>query len=116
MVKEPDWETLKLTTSMSGGPGKVQRILMAMLADNPCKPFDTTELCKAVYGVAKVEKRHRVAVIRALKRLACTCMPELARRVQKLEKASDIWFDRRSFQAMPSASAGAGEPRPPRTR
>ena len=73
-------------------------------------------MCEAVYGAGQAEKRHRVAVIRALKRLAATRMPTLARRVLELERASDVWFDSRGLQTMPSAAAGAKEPRPLRTR
>jgi hypothetical protein len=101
---------------MSRGPGRVQRILLAEFGGNPGALFDTVQLCRAVYGVAVVEKRHRVAVIRALKRLAATRMPDLARRVLELEKASDVWFDRRGLTAMPSAAARATEPRPIRSR
>ena len=101
---------------MSRGLGKVQRILIAAFADNPGVLLDTAQLCQEVYGVDVVEKRHRVAVIRALKRLATTHMPGLARRVLEFEKSSDVWFDTRAFQPLPSASAGAGEPRPPRKR
>jgi hypothetical protein len=101
---------------MSRGLGKIQRKLLATFAEKSRKPLSTSELCEAVYGVADVEKRHRVAVIRALKRLAWTRMPDLARRVEELEKASDVWFDSRSFQPMPSASASAREPRPTRSR
>ncbi len=101
---------------MSRGPGRVQQILLATFAKNPGASPDTAELCRAVYGVAEVQKRHRVAVIRALKRLAETRMPDLARRVQELEKSSDVWFDRRGLSTLPSVSASAREPRPTRSR
>ncbi len=101
---------------MSRGPGEVQRILMAMFADNPRAQPDTEELCRAVYGVAEVQKRHRVAVIRALKRLAWTHMPNLARRVLELEKSSDLWFDASVLPTLPSASASARYRRPTRGR
>ena len=99
---------------MSRGPGKVQRILIAEFAEKPGEFPDTAELCRTVYGVKTVEKRHRVAVIRALKRLAETCMPDLARRVLEREKSSDVWFDASVLTALPSAAASAREPRPTR--
>lgn len=101
---------------MSRGPGRVQKILMGLFTDDPSALLDTSELCKAVYGVAKVDKRHRVAVLRALKRLAETRMPHLARRVLEFEKASDVWFDARTVQPLPSTSARAKYPRPARSR
>src|SRR6516225_9600569 len=54
-------ETLK----MSRGPGHVQQKVAALVAANPDDAWTTTKLCELIYG-GQPEKKHRVAVIRAL--------------------------------------------------
>jgi hypothetical protein len=90
---------------------------MAAFASDPSAILGTDEICRAVYAIERVEKRHRVAVLRALKRLAETGMPGLARRVLEFEKKSDWWFDATAHDwALPSTSGPAHGPRPRRTR
>jgi hypothetical protein len=56
---------------MSRGPGKVERVIEALFADEPSRTFSTDELVAAVYrSVNRVEKKHRVAVLRAADKVA----------------------------------------------
>ena len=55
-------ETLK----MSKGPGRVMRAIAAAFGAEPDVAFSTDDLCRAVYQ-REPEKRHRVAVLRALR-------------------------------------------------
>jgi len=81
---------------MSKGPGTVERRLRDIFAKEPRGVFTTETLCRGVYRMGKVQKKHRVAVLRALKRLATRSMPTLWRRVQKHER-DDAWYDYRFF-------------------
>lgn len=63
---------------MSRGPGKIERSLDALFRDNPSDHFTTTELVERIFpGVNRVEKKHRVTVMRAgykvAKRMHWTC-------------------------------------------
>ena len=55
--------------SMSHGPGHVQRAILDLIDGDPDGAWTTTEICQHVYAVDLVEKKHRVAVIRVLRRL-----------------------------------------------
>jgi len=56
---------------MSRGPGHVERTIEALFTENPTATFSTSELIAAVYGRVKwVEKKHRVAVLRAATKVA----------------------------------------------
>jgi hypothetical protein len=55
---------------MSKGLGRIQRTIDVIFKDNPEGAFTVEELCSSVYGDGKIEKRHRVAVIRAAKAVA----------------------------------------------
>lgn len=54
---------------MSRGPGKIERDLETLLRSNPDGAFTTDELAERIYGVAVAEKKHLVAVGRALRNL-----------------------------------------------
>ena len=54
---------------MSHGPGHVQRAILDLIDGDPDGAWTTTEICQHVYAVDLVEKKHRVAVIRVLRRL-----------------------------------------------
>jgi hypothetical protein len=55
---------------MSKGPGRIERAIAAILDAEPDNAFTTEDLCERVYsGVNRVEKKHRVAVLRAANRL-----------------------------------------------
>lgn len=96
---------------MSRGPGTVERQLRDIFANKPEDVFNTSELCELVYGVKAVRKKHRVAVLRALKRLARRSMPTLWRKVQKFER-DDVWYDCQSLPGSAKDRAPASEPRP----
>ena len=60
-----------MVTLMSRGPGKVERAIEALFAKEPDNAFTTNELSARVYsGVDSIEKKHRVAVVRAAKAIA----------------------------------------------
>lgn len=50
---------------MSRGPGRIERAIEAVLDAEPDNAFTTDDLCNRVYGNRLIEKKHRVAVIRA---------------------------------------------------
>ena len=55
---------------MSRGPGRIERAIEALFASQAGRTFSTDELVEAAYrGVNRIEKKHRVAVLRAAKRL-----------------------------------------------
>lgn len=55
---------------MSRGPGRVERAIKAAFDAEPTRVFTTEYLCTHVYaGAAKIEKKHRVSLIRAAKRV-----------------------------------------------
>ena len=72
--------------SLSKGPGKVERRLADIFRDQPRSVFTTQELCVHVYGIRKPLKKHRVAVLRALKKLAKRSMPMLWWKVSRHER------------------------------
>jgi hypothetical protein len=61
-----------METLMSKGPGRIERAIEAAFAADPDNAFTTEELCERAYfpAVNLIEKKHRVAVVRAGKRLA----------------------------------------------
>ena len=95
---------------MSSGPGTVERQLRDIFAREPKGVFTTGMLCRRVYRVKEVRKKHRVAVLRALKRLANRSLPTLWRRAQKYDR-DDIWFDHRAYPSRAGGSATELRPR-----
>jgi hypothetical protein len=77
---------------MSRGPGKVQKQLTEIFKKNGKKVLSTEQLCCKVYRKKQIKKKHRVSVLRALKRMSISSMPYLWRRVIKGER-DDVWFD-----------------------
>lgn len=78
---------------MSRGAGKVQRVIRDAFERTDFPVFDTSELCRIVYGTQVVEKKHRVAVIRALKGLAKGSLPSLWQWQPEFEKTDLVWYD-----------------------
>jgi len=74
---------------MSRGPGRIETKLLQLFARRPSAILTTAEICRHIYGVRHVDKKHRVAVLRALKRLASRSMPTLWRMVQRHERSDD---------------------------
>ncbi len=59
---------------MSRGPGVIERAVEAAFASNPSGTFTVEELAVLAYpGLNRVEKKHRVAVIRAADKVATRC-------------------------------------------
>ena len=54
---------------MSQGPGHVQRTILAMIEAEPHGAWTVEEICRRIYPTEAVEKKHRVAVLRALTRV-----------------------------------------------
>lgn len=98
---------------MSQGPGVVMQKLQLIFQKHPGEMFTTSELCRSVYGVRSVQKKHRVSVLRALKKMGSTSMPTLWRWVLSYEKSDDVWFEHRAHQAKPRGCAPASSRRPP---
>lgn len=99
---------------MSRGHGRVERALLRHFETTEGASRDTAELCQLVYSTTNVTKAHRVAVLRAIKRLATGPLGHLGRRVILFERQSDEWFD--ASLGLPSNAALANEPRPARRR
>lgn len=53
---------------MSRGPGRLQRAILDLIAENPHGAWLTEQLCDELYDFPNpVEKKHRVAVLHALR-------------------------------------------------
>jgi hypothetical protein len=50
---------------LSKGPGQIQRAIRELLDAHPNEAFTTDELCECCYPGVVIEKKHRVAVLRA---------------------------------------------------
>jgi hypothetical protein len=89
---------------MSRGPGKIERAIAALLDGNPDMAVTAEELAERVYGIAAVEHKHIVSVLRALRRLAQR-RPDFdqtwGRDWKRLHKKGGrtVWFNRRSVQS-----------------
>ena len=77
---------------MSRGPGHIQRKLVELLTKSAEPLFSTKGLCGRVFRVRHVRKKHRVAVLRALKRIARSKKVNVWRAVLKNNR-DDFWFD-----------------------
>jgi hypothetical protein len=58
---------------MSKGPGRIQRVISAAFTAAPDNAFTTVELCERAYPddeEDRWEKKHRIAVVRAAKKMA----------------------------------------------
>jgi len=59
---------------MSKGPGRIERTIRAAFADSPSRIYSVEQLAELAYpGVNCVEKKHRVAVIRAARAAGWRC-------------------------------------------
>ena len=92
------------TVCMSRGAGRIQRKVLQLFREEPNGVFTTTYICQQVYGIRRVHKKHRVAVLRALKLIAARTMPGLWRAALRYER-SDIWFDHKIYPKYSSNSA-----------
>jgi hypothetical protein len=113
-ARAPFRETLSAgEQNVSRGPGRIETSLRQLFLDQPEGIFTTAELCRHAYRQARIEKKHRVAVLRALKSLARRSMPSLWRTVRRFERSDDLWFDHRRYpkRSRDSASVLARRPR-----
>ncbi|MHB2165644.1 hypothetical protein [Alsobacter sp. R-9] len=83
---------------MSRGPGRVQRAILALFSETPKAILSTAELCAAVYGTTP-DKRHRVAVLRALRACEGLDLRHAGHRHVRFvpgrvhERADDLWYN-----------------------
>ena len=55
---------------MSRGPGRIERAIRQLMTDEPTGAWTVEDLCERVYtGTNRVEKKHRVSVLRVLRRV-----------------------------------------------
>lgn len=99
---------------MSRGAGRIEIFIRDLFAADPTRIESTTDLCRAVYGIATVEKKHRVAVLRAIKSISYKSMPSLTRQVALYERVDDFWFDSRAHPLRGRNVAPATAARPPK--
>jgi hypothetical protein len=76
---------------MGKGPGFIQRQLIEIFERNGQKIFSTEELCRAIFRVTRVKKKHRVSVLRSLRGMATPL--NIYRAVVK-GRRDDRWFHR----------------------
>ena len=58
---------------MSKGPGRIERSLRELFANNPTEAFTTDDLVTIAFpGANRIEKKHRVSVLRAARRIVDT--------------------------------------------
>ncbi|MBS7741468.1 MULTISPECIES: hypothetical protein [unclassified Chelatococcus] len=56
---------------MSRGPGRIEQAIAKTFEDHQEETFDVEELARIVYpGINRIEKKHRVAVLRAARKVA----------------------------------------------
>jgi predicted transcriptional regulator len=99
---------------MSRGAGKIERLIKDLFDADPGRIESTADLCRAVFGIEIIEKKHRVAVLRALKSVASKTMPSLTRHVALYERNDDFWFDARVHPLRGRNVAPATAARPPK--
>jgi len=104
---------------MSRGAGNIERQLIKIFEKNKKSIFSTTKLCCRVFRlkVDEVEKKHRVSVLRALKRLSNRSTKDVWRAVYKGER-DDFWFNNdlaNPKQKLRRSVAPAGAARPRKT-
>jgi hypothetical protein len=54
---------------MSRGPGRIERTIRALMVANPDLAFTTDWLCCQLFATSRVEKKHRISVLRAIHRI-----------------------------------------------
>jgi hypothetical protein len=71
-TKLSQWKHLEV--DVSRGPGRIQRAIESTFRQNPSSTYSVDELAAVAYpGINQVEKKHRVAVLRAAAAAAETC-------------------------------------------
>lgn len=80
---------------MSRGLGAVAVRLKDVMEKHPTQSFSTSELCRHVYAGQKVQKKHRVSVLRALRTLVRREGLEIWYLMLRHEKADAEWFGKK---------------------
>ncbi|TCQ28243.1 hypothetical protein [Rhizobium sp. PP-CC-3G-465] len=83
---------------MSRGAGKIQATILSLIENDEDGAWTTTDICEAVYrGANRVEKKHRVAVSRAIRTMK---LPETWA-IARLERAGSAYmiFNRLSLES-----------------
>jgi hypothetical protein len=93
---------------MSRGPGRIEVQIIELFRERRKTYFQTDDFCRAVYGIQHVAKKHRVSVLRALRRLSGKSNLDLWRVVLKGSR-DDLWFDYNHWPH-PSAPPPNGAP------
>jgi hypothetical protein len=78
---------------MSRGPGIVQKQLIEIFTKSKRPGFSTKQLCRKVFRIKQVRKKHRVSVLRALKGMSKKTTLNVWRAVLK-GRRDDFWFNR----------------------
>ena len=77
---------------MSRGLGSVAVRIKQVFDQHPTESFSTSELCRKVYQGQKVQKKHRVSVLRALRTLVRRENLEIWGLTLCHEKSDTEWF------------------------
>ena len=93
--------------AMSKGLGRIQRAILELIARNPDGAWQTSEICRHVYGSYFVTKAQRVSVLRALRQMKLPGTWEIWR---SSERSGESWLcdpcdDESRFQAARSGYA-----------
>lgn len=93
---------------MSRGPGRIERAVGAAFEANPSRTFTVAELAAVAYPDAPaIEKRHRVAVIRAADRVSWRLDWTAMR--SKMARPGLVYFRQGDARAADEARTRAGE-------
>jgi hypothetical protein len=78
---------------VSKGPGHVERKIVEIFKRTKRRGvLSTYDLCREVFGRSDIEKKHRVSVLRAMKRISRSGAVNIWRIVLK-GKPDDVWFN-----------------------
>jgi hypothetical protein len=94
---------------MSRGLGHVSAVVLAAFRRKPREIWKTSELCRLVYKTDRIEKKHRVAVLRALRVLAVRGEVKIRRFRPTGERAEHEWFDE-EWRGRPKHSSALDHP------
>ncbi len=78
---------------MSKGPGHVERKIIEIFKRRQREQvISTYDLCREVFATTHIEKKHRVSVLRALKRVSRRGTVDIWR-IALTGKRDDLWFN-----------------------
>lgn len=77
---------------MSRGPGKIERAIDAIFRDRPDNAYSVEDLIDSIYsGVNRIEKKHRVSIIRAAKSV-CAKSPDWTWYISEIRGGPLVFF------------------------